>query len=84
MASTTRSGRWTRDEHSLYIEGVKLYGKNWSLVAKLIGTRTALQNMSALEPVLHLLARHPPSPTNCRPNRRLSVPGASVAHGKIS
>eukprot|EP00359_Climacostomum_virens_P000614 CAMPEP_0204896950 /NCGR_PEP_ID=MMETSP1397-20131031/467_1 /ASSEMBLY_ACC=CAM_ASM_000891 /TAXON_ID=49980 /ORGANISM="Climacostomum Climacostomum virens, Strain Stock W-24" /LENGTH=91 /DNA_ID=CAMNT_0052064645 /DNA_START=254 /DNA_END=529 /DNA_ORIENTATION=+ len=33
MASTTRSGRWTRDEHSLYIEGVKLYGKNWSLVA---------------------------------------------------
>mmetsp|Transcript_1808 Transcript_1808/g.3929 ORF Transcript_1808/g.3929 Transcript_1808/m.3929 type:complete len:83 (-) Transcript_1808:669-917(-) len=49
MASTTRSGRWTRDEHSLYIEGVKLYGKNWSLVAKLIGTRTALQNMSALE-----------------------------------
>lgn len=37
------TGRWTQQEHALFIEGLKIYGKNWKKVESYIGTRTGTQ-----------------------------------------
>jgi len=36
-------GRWTHDEHQLFLEGLKLYKKQWKQIADLIKTRTVVQ-----------------------------------------
>ena len=41
--SETQSGRWNRSEHLAFIEGIKMYGKNWKLVANYIGSRNSTQ-----------------------------------------
>ncbi|RDX72895.1 Transcription factor DIVARICATA, partial [Mucuna pruriens] len=42
-----RNGRvihWTEDEHRLFLQGLKLYKKNWAYIArKVVRTRTATQ-----------------------------------------
>eukprot|EP00595_Chromulina_sp_UTEXLB2642_P001067 CAMPEP_0196767686 /NCGR_PEP_ID=MMETSP1095-20130614/41852_1 /TAXON_ID=96789 ORGANISM="Chromulina nebulosa, Strain UTEXLB2642" /NCGR_SAMPLE_ID=MMETSP1095 /ASSEMBLY_ACC=CAM_ASM_000446 /LENGTH=530 /DNA_ID=CAMNT_0042136227 /DNA_START=82 /DNA_END=1671 /DNA_ORIENTATION=+ len=37
------TGRWTREEHLLFIKGLELYGKGWKKIAGLIKTRTVVQ-----------------------------------------
>ena len=41
--SDEKTGRWTEDEHRSFKEGIKLYGRNWKLVAVHIGTRSSCQ-----------------------------------------
>lgn len=36
-------GKWKNDEHPRFIEGVKKYGNDWSLVQKYVRTRTIIQ-----------------------------------------
>ncbi|OMJ92253.1 hypothetical protein SteCoe_5023 [Stentor coeruleus] len=36
-------GRWNKIEHAAFIEGIKLFGKNWKLVSQHIGTRSSTQ-----------------------------------------
>lgn len=38
--SNKTSGRWTKDEHKKFIEGIQKYGRNWKKVEEHIGTRT--------------------------------------------
>jgi len=40
-ATDGTNGRWKKDEHQRFIEGLKVLGKNWALVHKLIGTRSS-------------------------------------------
>ncbi len=37
------SGRWTLEEHSLFLKGLEFYGKGWKKIAELIKTRTVVQ-----------------------------------------
>jgi SHAQKYF class myb-like DNA-binding protein len=37
------TGRWTQEEHELFIQGLKIYHKQWKLIAELIKTRTVVQ-----------------------------------------
>eukprot|EP01035_Chromulina_nebulosa_P031430 gene31430-41910_t len=37
------TGRWTRQEHSLFLEALKKYGKEWKKVASMVKTRTVVQ-----------------------------------------
>lgn len=37
------AGRWTKEEHQRFIEGVKKFGKNWKQVEEYVGTRTGAQ-----------------------------------------
>jgi SHAQKYF class myb-like DNA-binding protein len=37
------TGRWSNEEHDLFIRGLELYGKGWKKVANLIKTRTVVQ-----------------------------------------
>ena len=36
-------GRWSKEEHEKFLEGIVLYGINWKRVKTLIGTRTSIQ-----------------------------------------
>jgi SHAQKYF class myb-like DNA-binding protein len=40
---TERTGRWTKDEHERFVEGLKRHGKQWKKVAAYVGTRTVTQ-----------------------------------------
>lgn len=37
------TGRWTRQEHELFLEALKKYGKEWKKVASMVKTRTVVQ-----------------------------------------
>lgn len=37
------TGRWTREEHNLFVKGLELFGKGWKKIANLIKTRTVVQ-----------------------------------------
>jgi len=44
MSKTKKSaGRWTSEEHNHFLHGLKLYGREWKLVANCIPTRTSSQ-----------------------------------------
>lgn len=37
------AGRWSKEEHQKFVEGVTKFGKNWKKVEEYIGTRTGAQ-----------------------------------------
>lgn len=41
--ASRNSGRWTSEEHALFLNGVELYGKCWKRIADFIPTRTIVQ-----------------------------------------
>ena len=41
--TSPRVGRWSAEEHRLYVSGVGRYGKRWSVIASHVGTRTGTQ-----------------------------------------
>lgn len=71
------TGRWTEQEHALFMQGIKLYGKDWKKVQQLVGTRTSAQSRSHAQKVLpkvaeggknskNPVAHHPPSKNDKR------------------
>ena len=36
-------GRWSKEEHQLFVEGIKRYGKNWKAIEKHLKTRSRSQ-----------------------------------------
>lgn len=42
-SSVPGTGRWTNDEHLLFLKGLEQYGKGWKKIAKLVKTRTVVQ-----------------------------------------
>ncbi|OMJ66405.1 hypothetical protein SteCoe_36762 [Stentor coeruleus] len=36
-------GRWTKAEHRKFIEGLKIYGRNWKSISETIKTRSSTQ-----------------------------------------
>ena len=41
--SNFNDGRWNKNEHEQFIQGIALYGNNWIKIKSLIRTRTAIQ-----------------------------------------
>jgi SHAQKYF class myb-like DNA-binding protein len=41
--SGTNHGRWTREEHALFLRGLELHGKEWKKIADMISTRSVVQ-----------------------------------------
>lgn len=35
--------RWTDDEHAMFVEALRLYGRTWRKIEEHIGTKTAVQ-----------------------------------------
>mmetsp|Transcript_15410 Transcript_15410/g.50399 ORF Transcript_15410/g.50399 Transcript_15410/m.50399 type:complete len:334 (-) Transcript_15410:1859-2860(-) len=38
-----KTGRWTDDEHTRFLHGLELFGKKWTKVADIVGSRTTVQ-----------------------------------------
>lgn len=38
-----KAGRWTSEEHSLFLQGLQMYNKQWKQIAELVKTRTVVQ-----------------------------------------
>lgn len=36
-----KGGRWTDEEHNKFLEALRLYGKDWLMVEKHVGTRSS-------------------------------------------
>jgi SHAQKYF class myb-like DNA-binding protein len=36
-------GRWTTEEHLLFLKGLELYGKSWKKISEIVRTRTVVQ-----------------------------------------
>ena len=51
------AGRWTKPEHDAFVEGLRLYGKEWKRVAKLIPTRTVVQIRTHAQKYFQKLAK---------------------------
>ena len=43
MSREATAGRWTQQEHDLFVKGLNMYSKQWKLIADLIKTRTVVQ-----------------------------------------
>lgn len=39
----TSTGRWTTEEHTLFLQGLQQYNKQWKQIAELVKTRTVVQ-----------------------------------------
>ncbi|OQR96951.1 hypothetical protein ACHHYP_12953 [Achlya hypogyna] len=63
----THTGRWTKKEHELFLEGLRRYGKSWKHIANLVVTRTLVQIRTHAQKYLQkqnkskpfMLSRHP-------------------------
>jgi len=40
---TEKQGRWSKDEHAIFLRGIDLYGKDWKKIAALVQSRTVIQ-----------------------------------------
>ena len=56
-AKSSSSGRWSRAEHEAFLEGLKIYGREWKKVAQKIPTRTSAQIRSHAQKYFAKLAR---------------------------
>lgn len=50
------TGRWTKEEHELFLKGLEIYGKGWKQIATLIKTRTVVQIRTHAQK--HFLKQH--------------------------
>lgn len=65
---TPTSGRWTKEEHEAFLEGLEIYGREWKKVAQRIPTRTSAQIRSHAQKYFAKLSRDEQSRTTCLEN----------------
>jgi len=51
------TGRWTKEEHHRFVEGIKKFGKNWKQVEDFVGTRNGAQIRSHAQKFFNRLQR---------------------------
>ena len=56
-AGYTWPGRWTMEEHNMFLEGLKLHGKGWKQIAQMIRTRTVVQIRTHAQKYFQKLAK---------------------------
>ena len=56
-----QTGRWTKDEHEAFLQGLQLYGKEWKKVAAKVKTRTVVQTRTHAQKYFQKMQRlqHP-------------------------
>jgi len=56
LGADETTGRWTAEEHKLFLEGIMLYGKDWKKMLPLIKTRTLVQIRTHAQKVFKKIA----------------------------
>jgi len=56
-SASKSSGRWTKEEHHRFVEGIKKFGKNWKQVEDFVGTRNGAQIRSHAQKFFNRLQR---------------------------
>ena len=51
------TGRWTAEEHNLFLQGLELHGKGWKKIAGLIKSRTVVQIRTHAQKYFQKLAK---------------------------
>lgn len=51
------SGRWTKEEHLRFVEGLKKFGKNWKSIEEYVGTRNGAQVRSHAQKYFNKLGK---------------------------
>jgi SHAQKYF class myb-like DNA-binding protein len=54
---TVLSGRWTKEEHDTFLEGVELHGKDWKKISAMVKTRTVVQTRTHAQKYYQKLER---------------------------
>ncbi|OQR94054.1 hypothetical protein THRCLA_08261 [Thraustotheca clavata] len=77
--STKRGGRWLAEEHQLFLEGLRTYGKNWKKVAQVVPTRSTVQIRTHAQKFFKRMSQEraqPPSPTHLKQDHIFIAPDA--------
>ena len=56
-ASNENTGRWTAEEHRLFLQGLEQHGKGWKKIASLIKSRTVVQIRTHAQKYFQKLAK---------------------------
>lgn len=56
-AGAESTGRWTRQEHELFLDALKRHGKEWKKVASMVKTRTVVQTRTHAQKYFQKLAK---------------------------
>jgi len=56
-SGTTLTGRWSKEEHQQFLEGISIYGKEWKKIAGMIATRTVVQIRTHAQKYFQKLAK---------------------------
>lgn len=51
------TGRWTKDEHGKFLEGLRIYGKEWKKISNMIESRTVVQIRTHAQKYFQKLAK---------------------------
>ncbi|GMH63892.1 hypothetical protein TrRE_jg11122, partial [Triparma retinervis] len=57
QTSSSSTGRWTTEEHRLFLQGLELHGKGWKKIASLIQSRTVVQIRTHAQKYFQKLAK---------------------------
>ena len=57
QTNNQKTGRWTCEEHVLFLKGLEMHGKGWKKIAKLIKTRTVVQIRTHAQKYFQKLAK---------------------------
>lgn len=63
-ACNEKTGRWTEEEHTRFLQGLELFGKKWTKVADIVGTRTTVQVRSHAQKYFQKLEKDRAAPTS--------------------
>lgn len=84
---TNRDGRWTQDEHDLFLRGMKIHGRRWTKVAEIVGTRTTVQVRSHAQKYEMKIGKEKKTTRNSRSDScdtlSSSPRGSSIDNGSV-
>lgn len=76
ISANTISGRWTAAEHEAFLQGLKVYGREWKKVATCIPTRTSAQIRSHAQKYFAKVNKEQEQLIALAEKRRMSFPDA--------
>ena len=77
-------GRWSEEEHKVFLEGLGKHGKQWKVIAGMIGTRTVVQVRTHAQKYFQRMERHNNNNKTSQAKRKMSLPPSLPSRAKKS